>query len=305
VPPIYSFLPARCAADPRLTASHFRVLAYIGAHTRKGTPWRLNQRSVGHALDIRRETVNRKIKDLVEWGYIQKSTSASPFGSLSYYVLIETKSPPSEARNDQATTSAPCDLVTSTSQRVDDDGPPGDESDHSRCDRKRAQQERSSLNDQDSPQPPDGGLSGKLRNAQGRASLLATLRQTVRHSDAIEHLIAPLLASDQRLALGKEPLKALNELAEAASGIPPCALAAAVERLRSNPRKLTKLHIQNEINVARKSGAMIVIRPGMPEWQAWRAHFAAYDPKYLNFMDSQGTLQVPSQWPPKTQEGAA
>ena len=298
MPPTLSIVPARAATDERLDKNHFRVLEFLGSHTNKDRICCLRQRTVSQSLGLSRETVNRKLKDLATWEYVEKLASTSPFGTLRYRILFDVGAVAPATRDDL--TPEPGQLTTDL---VKDPSHCSDALDHIRCDRKRAQQERPSLNDQDSPLPPTGGLSGKLKSTQGKSSLLAALRQACRHSDAIEYLIAPLLAR-KRHSLGKDSLTTLIELAEAASDLPRPALTAAANRLLGNPHKLTKHIIRTEIDTARKCGAMFVIGPGMPEWQAWREYYAAHEPKYLNFMESRGILQVPSQWPPEIPEGA-
>src|ERR1700675_583176 len=49
---------------------------------------------------------------------------------------------------------------------------------------------------------------------------------------------------------------------------------------------------------------MTTIKPGSPEWAAWRKHLVAILPHRLEFFDHQGregkTYTVPSRWPPVT-----
>lgn len=153
----------------------------------------------------------------------------------------------------------------------------------------------------DSPQPPNGGLSANSGNE--KTKWLAALRERGRHRDAVEAVIAPLLASDKRLALGKQHVDALAEIAAAAHGIPRTALTAAVQRLVDRPHKLTVIKIREEIERARKDGAMIVIKPGMPQWQRWLDYLQRFEPAAAKFMLKHGVRQVPSEWPPAVSGG--
>ncbi|MDQ8700225.1 hypothetical protein [Hyphomicrobium sp. LHD-15] len=155
-----------------------------------------------------------------------------------------------------------------------------------------------------SPLPPKGGLSGYSGNE--KVAWLAALRESGKHRDAVDGLIAPLLASNKRLSLGKTPLEALAEIAAAAHGIAAPALTATVKRLCNQSHKLTVVLIREEIGRARKGGAMVVIRPGTPQWQRWVVHFETADPRQARAMVKSGVWQVMSEWPPaQSQRGAA
>jgi hypothetical protein len=158
------------------------------------------------------------------------------------------------------------------------------------------------------PNPPAGGLSAKPVDGKWKADLLAELRASGKYRDAIDNLLAPLLASDKRLSLGKgaERGEALAELAQAAHGIPQPALAAALKRLIDHPHKLTPRVIRAAIDVARQGGAMFVVRPGMAQWVRWLEHYEAVDARQASTMAKQSSWQVPSEWPPAKQlRGAA
>lgn len=152
------------------------------------------------------------------------------------------------------------------------------------------------------PLPPNGGES-EIRDWKGRT--LDTLRSGGRNLDAIESLIAPLLASDKRLSLGKETVPALRELAEAAHGIPTPALAAAVKRLIEQPSKLTPQRIRKEIDIAKRSGALVVLTRGSPQWKAWHDHVKATDPNAARTIARFDKWQFASEWPPGKSEGKA
>jgi hypothetical protein len=111
-------------------------------------------------------------------------------------------------------------------------------------------------------------------------------------------VIAPLLASDKRLALGKQHVDALAEIAAAAHGIPRPALDLAIKRLIDTPQKLTVTKIRDEIDRARQGGAMFVIKPGMPQWQRWIEHLRVIEPAKAKLIEKLSLGQVPAEWPP-------
>jgi hypothetical protein len=146
--------------------------------------------------------------------------------------------------------------------------------------------------------PPNGGISGKPGDVQWKGGALARLKADPANSQALVHLISPLLASEKRLSLGKDAYAALAEAAETARSIHPEALAAAAKRLLAQPHKLTIEIIRNEIETARTCGAMVVIRRGSPNWQRWHEHYRTANPAFAAAMASRDTWQVPFSWPP-------
>lgn len=158
-----------------------------------------------------------------------------------------------------------------------------------------------SLN-QSPPSPPKSGGESAKCDWKGRA--LAELRKGDRNLDAVEHLIAPLLASGKRLSLG-EPLPALRELAEAAQGLDAAAFAATVKRLLEHPHKLNPQAILKQIDIAKRAGAMIMFTRGSPQWKAWHDHFQKTEPLRAQTMPRFEKYQVASEWPPRRSEEAA
>lgn len=146
------------------------------------------------------------------------------------------------------------------------------------------------------PKSPGGGLSENRFEDR----LLAQLRATGRHTDAVEHLIAPLVASRKRLALGKgsEAAKVLAEMVGKAHGVPSPALQAAAKRLIDQTSKVKPADLAREIEAAKRAGAMVPIRRGTPQWQAWSRHFRSTKPKEADLMDRFDVWQVRAEWPP-------
>lgn len=298
----YSHVPPRAATDERLTLAHLRVLVLIGkVNTQQG--WcQLSQTAAADLFGMHRKTVNAAISDLVEWRYVERRTQEQTKTAFCHYrVLIDE---PETEEGVPPTDGTPPEMdvpptdgtgVTSGSYTGAADGR------HPPINRDRARE----IKDQRSlpPKSPDGGLEAKSLNE--KAGWLAALRQSGKHREAVDGLIAPLLASDKRLSLGKDPVEALAEIAAAAHGIAAPALAATVKRLCDQSHKLTVVRIRDEIDHARKGGAMFVIRPGTPQWQRWTEHFEAVDPRQASAMVKSGVWQVPSEWPPSKGSAAA
>lgn len=290
--------------DQRADVGHFRVYTLIGRHTDAHGWCRLKQITIGNEVGLSRKTVNLKLRDLVEWGYVEKRETDATGRAIWYRTILDGPAPPpavaddepearaSEASNENAPVTGALQVGCNT---------------EATCNRHRVtpgvttrgNTERPLLNDSP-PLPPDGGDSGKPGNGQWKAEALAALRAAGRYREAVEALLAPLLASDKRLSLGRGPavLEALTELAQCAHGIPRPALEAAAGRLIASEPRLTPRHIRDEIDRARQGGAMVVVRPGMPQWARWIEHYQTSDPRRAETMLRVGVWQVPSEWPP-------
>lgn len=299
----YSHVPPRAATDGRLTLVHLRVLVLIGkVNTQHG--WcQLSQKSAADLFGMHRKTVNAAIIDLVKWRYVERRTQADTKTSFCHYrVLIDDPEeeggvPPTDGTpqgEGVPPTDGTCVTPGSYTGAAPETAPP--------IYKARARE----IRDQRSlpPKSPDGGPS---ENLDWKGKALAGLRERGRNLDAVDGLIAPLLASDKRLSLGKgaAAVEALADLAQAAHGIPRPALDAALKRLIENPNKLTPSKIRAEIDRARTSGAMVVIRPGTPQWARWVEHFDRVDPRQAATMRRFDSWQVPAEWPPAKGRAAA
>lgn len=69
--PRYSIVPADALSDERVTDLHLRVLVIMGSHSDRNG-WRtINQRTIAEVAKRQRETINRKIAELTDWGYLR------------------------------------------------------------------------------------------------------------------------------------------------------------------------------------------------------------------------------------------
>lgn len=305
--PRYSIIRGDFPEDQRADVGHFRVYTLIGRHTDENGWCRLKQLSIGEEVGLSRKTVNLKISDLVAWGYVEKRVHDGSGRAIWYRTIMDKPVAPPNAvdapdTDDVADAEDGAGPVTRPLQSGCNSEPS--------CNLHRVtpgvttgrNTERPLLNDLP-PLPPNGGDSGKSVDEQWKAEALTALRATGRSAEAVEHLIAPLLASDKRLSLGRggERLAALAELAEQAQGLGKPALEAAAARLKAHPHKLTARAVRAEIDVAIAAGAMIVIRSGSPQWQRWLEFYEATDARAARAMGEFGVRhgwQVPSEWPP-------
>lgn len=102
--PRYSIIPGDFAEDSRADVGHFRVLNLIGRHTDENGWCRLKQINIGDALDLSRKTVNIKIKDLVEWGYVEKHFEDATGRAIWYRTIMDRGAPPASSSKGSKTT---------------------------------------------------------------------------------------------------------------------------------------------------------------------------------------------------------
>ena len=96
--PRLSIIPAAFAADARASIVHFRVLNLLGRHTDDHGWCVRSQIKMAKEIGFSRETVNRAIKDLVEWGYVEKTGQGTTRQSVCFYrVILDPKVQPMAA----------------------------------------------------------------------------------------------------------------------------------------------------------------------------------------------------------------
>ena len=144
--PRYSIIPADAYSDERMKDLHIRVLGILGTHTDNNGWCEVNQRVVAAKCGRTRETINRTIRDLCDFGYVAKQeqrTKANGRTINLYQVLMD--------RPARAQDAAP--LVTATSQGV------VTSEDHNGCDVATSQHNDPSSNEVP-PNPPQAGDQG-------------------------------------------------------------------------------------------------------------------------------------------------
>lgn len=145
--------------------------------------------------------------------------------------------------------------------------------------------------------PPDN-LSAGLREA------LRQLSAERPHDPAIVRLIEPLLG--KRRFSAAEPFAALSAACAKAKGLSPEHLDKALELILASGVKVVKAErLMAAIEAVRKGGLMLVITRGSPEFAAWMRHFEAKTPNLAQMMARDGKWQVPSRFPPGSEQSAA
>ena len=92
--PRFSIIPGRAVMDERLSETQLRVLCALGRHFDSDGWCEISQKKTASLLGYSRETVNRSIKALVDFGYIQKKDGHRDDGGQAislYRVLHDTE----------------------------------------------------------------------------------------------------------------------------------------------------------------------------------------------------------------------
>jgi hypothetical protein len=88
--PRYSIIPGDFVTDERATLVHFRVLTALGRRINRAGWCRYHQSEIASAIGYSRQYVNATLKDLVEWGYVEKRGQSETNRNIcSYRVLID------------------------------------------------------------------------------------------------------------------------------------------------------------------------------------------------------------------------
>lgn len=90
--PRYSIIPGDAVLDRRITEIHLRVLCVLGRHTDANGWCQVNQGRVGEQLGYSRQHVNRALKELVEFEYVEKVDGERDNGGRTvskYRVLMD------------------------------------------------------------------------------------------------------------------------------------------------------------------------------------------------------------------------
>lgn len=318
VAPRYSITPGDFSQDARARRIHYRVMHFLGSKTDRSGWCVFSQTKLAAQFEVARETVNRAIGDLVEWGYVEKQAQQQTHRAVCFYrVLMDRHAPPAllpdESPDDAEIDGGTCDPTLT-----------------GRCDAPRhtgvtstiTQRETPLNNDQvKTPNPASGGQAGENFGDEAgetagegagisakQAGWLATLAGEGHPEAVMAELIRPLLT--ERRFSSSAALAELRAMIALAKGVPRPALAAAWRRLaeaRHGGAAVTTIkpaRLKAEIDLARRGGAMVVIRHGSAQWERWLAHFDQTDQVQARLMRRDGNWwQVRAEWPPA--KGAA
>lgn len=96
----YSIVSGDFAREMRATDTHRRVMLQLGLHSTRNGWIKLSQTKLAGELGLARESVNRAIRDLVEWRYVEKRDQSDTGRSICFYRIIMDR--PTEPGDDAA-----------------------------------------------------------------------------------------------------------------------------------------------------------------------------------------------------------
>jgi len=110
---LYSITPADFAFDARVKDKHRQVMLAFGVQSSRKHWIKLSQQKMADQLGVARETVNRAVKDLVEWGYIEKRTPEQTGKSICFYRIVMSRAEPGDETEELAIEEASDQSITS------------------------------------------------------------------------------------------------------------------------------------------------------------------------------------------------
>ncbi len=277
--PRYSTIPGRFIEDRRRDGGHTDVLLALGRHTDNEGWCRVKQATLGKAIGATRETVCRKLKDLVEWGYVEKCDTDGSGRAIWYRVLLDAPTPPpvaSEPADDDALWPDDGHLKTPETPLPVSGGSQVqkytcDPYDHTRCDPQTITPgvtpaithndllQRPSLTPSPiAPAPGRSSVGGGGGSDVFELQVLATLAADGRHAVVVEALLAPILR--QRVidrTYTPDPLAALDACRHRWRDQPRPVLEAAAELVLAGPSyrraRVKPADIDDAVRAARKA----------------------------------------------------
>jgi len=311
-----SWMAGRAADDLRLTGLHWRILAHVGRQNAERGWIRLSQSELAETWDVHRKSIGRCIGELVAWLYIEKRAQAETHESHCHYrTLMDSddgiRSRPRQPADPDQPDQGECHMDAAPPSDTGEEGVP-----HT-CGTRAASHEapvphpmRHQYTDTPNiadqkvpPDPPSRGAQVDLRRIEGVGTPVEELlamdlgAHSVSSETVISRLLVPVLV-DKRCTVELRSYAVLADVGRRAAGLTEAELDATARRLLARKGKLRAEHVRAEIDAARRHGAMVVIRPGTPQWHRWREHYAATGNSLeASLMERHGSWTVPSEWP--------
>jgi hypothetical protein len=313
----YSIVPGDFARDARAKDVHRRVMGELGTHSTRNGWIKLSQTKLADTLDVARESVNRAIRELVAWGYLEKRSQAQTGRAICFYRIImdrpgepDDSEPDSPIEGDGDDVSSAGDAGETCDVSLTRGGGTCDVPLTPTCDVLRHTRVTSHVthirsplgSSEEPPNPRDAGeqvegCSGKGEGDRDAARLLEALRADGVAPEVVEHLLRPIL--EARRFSARDKINTLRALRDRAKGIPPPALDKAAEIvLAAKVATIKPDRVSLAIAAVRQAGAMVIVRAGTPQWSAWVEYFRSADPHQAKTMARFDVWQVRAPWPP-------
>jgi len=81
----YSIVPPRAARDRRIKEPHFRILILLGRVNTQRSWCICGQKDIADGIGMARSTVNPRLDELVQWGYVEKRTKQQTRSPYCHY----------------------------------------------------------------------------------------------------------------------------------------------------------------------------------------------------------------------------
>jgi len=187
--PRYSIIPCQAVYDKRFKLAHYRILGCLGHHTDANGWCKLKQKTMAEELGYARETLNRTIRELEGWGYVEKTDNRALSNGFhacsSYRVLMDRVGLPSDVGDHEGSDIA--------------DHEAGDVSDHIINDPSLKRPKK------DNPLTPKGGhAQGMARKGKTQPSLTASLAASPAQADRLDDTSTLLGAATSEASVKKK-----------------------------------------------------------------------------------------------------
>lgn len=308
-----SWISGRAADDLRLVHAHWRLLAHIGRQNHRRGWLRLSQLELSDAWDISRQTINKAIGELVEWGYLLKRDQKATGESFcTYKVRLD------DDEEDEGGVSRPDDTPGHNAARVECKAgttppvsSPGDTSVKPRATRVSSPHDTPHYIPARAPTDADIRRTTPPRSPVPKAapSVCATggnpldeLRSDGMALHVVEHLLAPLLgvlAHQRRREPGAVPVSLLRGIRDACAEFSAAALSEAARAIRDERSEWPSVAQARRAAQTAQARTMVRIEPGTPQWAAWEAEWRRTAKLFLaRTYLKQGYAMVTHEFPP-------
>jgi hypothetical protein len=338
--PRLSILPGRFCEDARADIYHHRVIQALGRHTDNDGWCRVRQQVIADAISASRATVNRKLADLVHWGYVAKHAADTSGRSIFYRVIYDSPAIPEPHGSENDPDEAPDfidqfelvfggpvtdGLQAGYNSDADNGGacnppvtPAVTPSSYTCCNSTAVTHNDPSQRSSSTTLPPyppaerGGGESGVSRSRRKRrsdeiADLLADLRaERPQRARVLDLLLAPVV-SQRRLDAPslRMSLVALADWPKLGQQADAVLMAAAKHLLDTRKASVKPADIQEAIEAPHVQAAgQFLIRAPSRQWDAWLAYMRALRSPLVRHIESCTAWTYPTEWPPSEEIAA-
>jgi hypothetical protein len=269
----FTAISNRVLRDPRLKGEEMGVLVSLLSHD---PHWKIIIPVIRREMGWGRDKVYRILKRLCELGYIQRAQERDPgsgaFGEVSYTVYSNPES-----------------NLTYSAAIVEQPLPDSPLPENSKASKER------NIDIQETPPTPSLDFRPAIR---GEAS-----KKPTPMFEEFWRAYAPDPYMSRKKTERQWPRMSPTDRQKAFNSVPAyLADCRTKKRTRVSVVRYLRDKIWEGFSLTENTTTMPTIKPGSPEWNAWRDNLVATQPRRVAFFDNQGregkTYTVPSKWPP-------